>query len=37
MGRPSLIQVEIDVGGGALETVRVAGEAVVIARGEIDV
>jgi trans-2,3-dihydro-3-hydroxyanthranilate isomerase len=37
MGRPSIIQVEMDVGGGALEAVRVAGEAVVIARGELDV
>jgi trans-2,3-dihydro-3-hydroxyanthranilate isomerase len=37
MGRPSIIQVEIDVNGGGLEAVRVAGEAVVIARGEIDV
>ncbi|MCC6983719.1 MAG: PhzF family phenazine biosynthesis protein, partial [Bauldia sp.] len=38
MGRPSIIEVELDVGGGGgLEAVRVAGEAVVVARGEIDV
>ncbi len=38
MGRPSIIQVELDVAGaGTLEAVRVAGDAVVIARGELQI
>jgi trans-2,3-dihydro-3-hydroxyanthranilate isomerase len=37
MGRPSIIQLEIEVGAGSLEAVRVAGEAVLVARGTLDV
>lgn len=38
MGRPSILQLEIDVsGGGGLEAVRLGGEAVVVAQGTLDV
>jgi len=37
MGRPSLIELEADVAGGALTAVRVGGTAVLIGRGSLDV
>lgn len=35
MGRPSMIDLEIDIHAGALKAVRIGGQAVVIARGEL--
>lgn len=35
MGRPSLIDLEIDVEGNKLHTVRIGGQAVLLARGEL--
>jgi trans-2,3-dihydro-3-hydroxyanthranilate isomerase len=37
MGRPSLIHLEIDVEGAALTATRIAGDAVVVAEGTLDV
>jgi trans-2,3-dihydro-3-hydroxyanthranilate isomerase len=37
MGRPSLIDLELDVAGGDIEGARIGGDAVVIARGTLDV
>ncbi|MEP3280333.1 MAG: PhzF family phenazine biosynthesis protein [Stappiaceae bacterium] len=35
MGRPSLIDLEIDIDGSALHAVRIGGQAVILARGEL--
>ena len=35
MGRPSILQLEIDVEGASLAKVRLGGEAVIVARGEL--
>lgn len=35
MGRPSLIDLEIDIENGSMHTVRIGGQAVLIARGEL--
>jgi trans-2,3-dihydro-3-hydroxyanthranilate isomerase len=37
MGRPSLIDLEIEVSGGRIDGVRIGGDAVVIARGALDI
>jgi trans-2,3-dihydro-3-hydroxyanthranilate isomerase len=37
MGRPSLINLEIDVEGGAIAAARIGGDAVVVAEGTLDV
>ena len=37
MGRPSLIALEVDMDGGAVVEGRIGGEAVVVARGSLDV
>jgi trans-2,3-dihydro-3-hydroxyanthranilate isomerase len=37
MGRPSLMELEVDMDGGQVAAARIAGNAVVVARGEIDV
>lgn len=37
MGRPSLIGLEIDMDGGAMEAARISGDAVVVARGTLAV
>jgi predicted PhzF superfamily epimerase YddE/YHI9 len=36
MGRPSLIELEGDIAGGALTALRVGGAAVLIGRGSLD-
>jgi len=36
MGRPSLIDLEIDVAGGLIEGARIGGDAVVVARGSLN-
>ena len=35
MGRPSLIEVEVDIRGGAVAEVRVGGQAVIVLEGEL--
>lgn len=35
MGRPSLITLEIDIEGGAVDAARIGGRAIVVARGEL--
>ncbi|MEO9528628.1 PhzF family phenazine biosynthesis protein [Roseibium sp.] len=35
MGRPSLIDLEIDIEGGAMHAVRIGGQATLVARGEL--
>lgn len=37
MGRPSLIDLELDVAGGHIEGARIGGDAVVVARGSLEV
>jgi len=37
MGRPSLISLEIDVDGGRIDAARIGGDAVVVARGSLDI
>ena len=37
MGRPSLIELEADIAGGALAAVRVGGSAVIMGRGSLEV
>lgn len=37
MGRPSLIDLEIDVAAGRIEGARIGGDAIVVARGALDV
>jgi trans-2,3-dihydro-3-hydroxyanthranilate isomerase len=37
MGRPGLIQVEIDIAAGAIAAARVGGDAVIVAEGSLDV
>jgi trans-2,3-dihydro-3-hydroxyanthranilate isomerase len=37
MGRPSLIGLEIDMDGGAMEAARISGDAVVVARGTLTI
>ncbi len=37
MGRPSLITLEVDMDGGLVAAARIAGDAVVVARGELEI
>lgn len=37
MGRPSLIELEVDIEGGAIAAARIGGDAVLVAEGTIDV
>jgi len=37
MGRPSLLDIEVDKRGGAITAIRVGGESVMVANGEMEI